>query len=86
MNNKGLTLIELLGAVAIIAVICSIAFTSVHGFVAGGKEAATIAQVRTLNLALAQARIRADDPVLYTTNKYAVYDYLKAKGFLVGGE
>ena len=86
MNNKGLTLIDLLGVVAVIAVICSIAIIAVQGMVDGGKESATIAQVRTLNLALVQARIQADNPVLYGTNKWAVYDYLKEKGFIVGGE
>ena len=86
LYNKGLTLLELLGAIAVIMVMVSIVTYSIRGVVDSGKETATLAQVRTLNFALEQARIRKDDPILRTGNKWEVYDYLKQNGFLVGGE
>jgi len=90
LRNKvaeyGLTLLELLASVVLIILVASIVISGVSGFVSGGKEAATTRKIQTLNLALEQAHIRKDNPILYNGNKWEVYGYLKDNGFLVGGD
>lgn len=82
----GFTLLELLAVIVILSLLSSIVISGISGFVSGGEEAATTRRIQTLNLALDQARIRKDNPILYTGTKWEVYEYLKTNGFLIGGE
>lgn len=53
-NSKGFTLVELLGVVAIIAILAGIAITGINGAISGSREAAQKRQVQTLNSAYSQ--------------------------------
>jgi len=53
-NSKGFTLVELLGVVAIIAILAGIAITGINGALAGSREAAQKREIQILNSAYAQ--------------------------------
>jgi competence protein ComGC len=85
-SDKGLTLVELLGIVAIISLLLLIAIPSILGVLDATNDAALKRRVQTLNFAVEQARLRKYDPVLDSTDKYAVYQYLIDNNFLIKGQ
>jgi len=84
--TQGLTLVELLGIVAIISILLTIALPSIMGIMEATNEAALKRRIQTLNFAVEQARLRKYDPVLDSTDKYAVYQYLLDNNFLIKGQ
>lgn len=82
-NTKAFTLVDLLGCIAIIAILATLAFPSIKGAIQASKDSSQVQQVQVLNFALEQARVRKDNPILYSGTKYQVYDYLVAEGFLI---
>lgn len=85
-SSEGLTLVELLGIVAIISILLLIAIPSIMGVIDATNDAALRRRVQTLNFAVEQARLRKYDPVLDSTDKYAVYQYLIDNNFLIKGQ
>jgi hypothetical protein len=85
-GSDGLTLVELLGIVAIISILLLIAIPSIMGVIDATHDAALKRRVQTLNFAVEQARLRKYDPVLDSTDKYAVYQYLIDNNFLIKGQ
>lgn len=85
-STEGLTLVELLGIIAIISVLLLIAIPSIMGVIDATNDAALKRRVQTLNFAVEQARIRKYNPVLESTDKYAVYQYLIDNNFLIKGQ
>lgn len=76
---------ELLGVVIIIGLLAAIVLPGVGGFLDLTRDSTLKRKVQTLNFAVEQARIRKPDPVLDSTNKHDVYNYLVDNNFLVGG-
>lgn len=85
-GSQGLSVIELLGIVAIVSILLSIAIPGVMGIINATNEAALKRRVQTLNFAVEQARVRKYDAVLDSTDKFAVYQYLIDNNFLIKGQ
>jgi len=83
---QGFSLVEVLGIITIVALLVILVLPGVMNFVQGSKDAAQQRKVQTLNLAVEQARIQKYDPVLDSTDKHAVYQYLIDNNFLIKGQ